>query len=245
MTGRVLALHRYPVKSMLGEQINHADVTTRGIVGDRAFAVLDVQTGKVASAKNPRLWRELLNMSGTLPTDDGKLSRALGREVRLISQPPKGASLERARPEEVLDLGIDARVPVDVTAMAPGTFFDFAPIHLITTATLNRLGRSDYVRYRPNLVINTESAEESWVGRTVHIGSDVILRIVVPTARCAVPTLAHGMHGPDIDALRVPARVNRLQIRNLGELPCVGVYAEVVTGGHISCGDSVRLSSTP
>lgn len=243
MTGRVLALHRYPVKSMLGEQISHAEVTKRGITGDRAFAVLDEATGKVASAKNPRLWRDLLTMSGTMHIDDGRLSRVLSREVRLISQPPKGAAMERAKPQEVLDLGIDARVPIDVTAMAPGTFFDFAPIHLLTTATLDRLGRTDYVRYRPNIVISTESAEESWVGRTVHIGQDLILRIVVPTPRCAVPTLAHGMHGADTDALRVPARINRLQIRNLGELPCVGVYAEVVTPGHIASGDSVRLST--
>ena len=49
------ALRRYPVKSMLGEELTESEVTERGLAGDRARAVLDVATGKIASAKNPRL----------------------------------------------------------------------------------------------------------------------------------------------------------------------------------------------
>src|SRR6266508_627785 len=49
-------LWRYPVKSMMGEELNAAEVTERGLVGDRQFAVVDASTGKVAGAKNPRKW---------------------------------------------------------------------------------------------------------------------------------------------------------------------------------------------
>src|SRR2546425_5706827 len=54
--GSVIGLWRYPVKSMMGEELNAAEVTDRGLVGDRQFAVVDASTGKVAGAKNPRKW---------------------------------------------------------------------------------------------------------------------------------------------------------------------------------------------
>ena len=53
---RIVGLWRYPVKSMLGEELNFAELTERGLVGDRQFAVVDAETGKVAGAKTPRKW---------------------------------------------------------------------------------------------------------------------------------------------------------------------------------------------
>jgi uncharacterized protein len=50
-TGTVVALWRYPVKSMMGEELNSSYITERGLVGDRTYAVVDKQTGKVASAE--------------------------------------------------------------------------------------------------------------------------------------------------------------------------------------------------
>jgi uncharacterized protein YcbX len=52
--GKVVSIRRYPVKSMLGEELNSSYVTERGLVGDRAYALIDKETGKVASTKNPR-----------------------------------------------------------------------------------------------------------------------------------------------------------------------------------------------
>ena len=54
--GSVVGLWRYPVKSMMGEELNATEVTERGLVGDRQFAVVDPSTGRVAGAKNPRKW---------------------------------------------------------------------------------------------------------------------------------------------------------------------------------------------
>jgi uncharacterized protein len=54
--GSVVALWRYPVKSMMGEELNSCEVTDRGLLGDRQFAVVDRATGKVGGAKNPRKW---------------------------------------------------------------------------------------------------------------------------------------------------------------------------------------------
>ena len=52
--GSVVALWRYPVKSMMGEELNSSEVADRGLLGDRQFAVVDRATGKVGGAKNPR-----------------------------------------------------------------------------------------------------------------------------------------------------------------------------------------------
>jgi uncharacterized protein len=240
LTGKVVALRRYPVKSMLGEPLESAEVTVDGIAGDRARALLDVETGKIASAKQPRLWRDLLTMSYTEADDDETLSRRLGRRVRLVKEAPDGTFLDRARPDDVLEHGVDAVVPVDRSGLAPGTFFDFAALHIVTTATLKLIGRADFDRYRPNLIIETDQLEYEWVDRSVHIGQAKV-RVIVPTPRCAVPTLAHGEWPADTDALRVPSRVNRHDIPGQGSLPCVGVYARVEQPGRIVVGDEVRF----
>src|SRR5205809_1950033 len=59
--GSVVSLWRYPVKSMMGEELNAAEVTDRGLLGDRAYALVDRSDGKVASAKNPRKWSQLFD----------------------------------------------------------------------------------------------------------------------------------------------------------------------------------------
>jgi uncharacterized protein len=108
--GSVVSIWRYPVKSMMGEELDASQVTERGLLGDRAYALVDRSDGKVASAKNPRKWPRLFEFraafvdavrSGarmpavriTLPGGavvtseqadvDASLSRELQREVTL------------------------------------------------------------------------------------------------------------------------------------------------------------------
>jgi hypothetical protein len=61
MAGKVVTLWRYPIKSMLGEELNATEVTTRGLLGDRAYALVDQATSNVASARNPRKWPHLFD----------------------------------------------------------------------------------------------------------------------------------------------------------------------------------------
>jgi uncharacterized protein len=58
--GTIRALWRFPVKSMLGEELDASDLGEGGIVGDRAYAIRDRETGKVASAKHSKQWPDLL-----------------------------------------------------------------------------------------------------------------------------------------------------------------------------------------
>ncbi len=183
-----------------------------------------------------------------------RLSRVLGREVSLMSAAPEAPSLEEYWPD-IEGLAHREAITDEVIALgAPaGTFFDFASIHLLTTATLDRVSalspqsRFETRRFRPNLVIALTSKgkdfpENDWVGRSVAIGDAVRLKVVIPCPRCVMTTLAQGDLPGDPGVLRAAARHNRVLIAPLGqEMPSVGVYAEVSQGGPVRRGDPVRI----
>jgi uncharacterized protein len=130
-------LHRFPVKSMRGESLDACTIGPSGLLGDRAYALVDEEDGRVASAKNPRKWGALLGFRAvfvdepvagapappatiTLPdgtetrTDaadvDAVLSKVLGRNVRLVDAPPAAGSFEEVWP--------------DIDGLAPQEFVD-------------------------------------------------------------------------------------------------------------------------
>jgi uncharacterized protein YcbX len=268
--GSVVALWRYPVKSMMGEELNATEVTDRGLLGDRAFAVVDASTGKVAGAKNPRKWGNFFDYRAAyveppargskLPTvrvtlPDGSvvtseqrdlaqiLSSALGREVMLAHADGDGGSPARAE-EYWPDMeGLEHRDTVTEWELPARTFFDLAIVHLLTTATLDRLralypeGRFEVRRFRPNIVVSTGPdrhgfVENEWIGRTVAIGDEVCLRISEPCPRCVMTTLPQSDLPRDPGILRTAAQHNQAN---------VGVYADVLAGGVIRRGDRITL----
>ena len=273
--GSVQALWRYPLKSALGERLGVAALAETGIVGDRAFALRDHETGRIASAKRPKLWRALLDLAAayddaagrlvvTFPDGrrldslsdaiDDALSGHVGRPVSLLAERRETFELERARPDEVLARGIDADVAAEVRILgraAPGSrFHDFAPVHILLAPSLRRIaevaGRPDpeAVRYRANLLVSGEGldpfAENDWIGRRLRVG-DALLEIVGPTARCAIPILAHGRDvASDPAILRAIDRENRVEVE-AGALPCLGVYARVLRAGPAAHGDPCDL----
>jgi uncharacterized protein len=271
--GTVVSLWRYPVKSMMGEELNSSYVTERGLVGDRTYAVIDRKTGKVASAKNPRKWGKLFDSRSifvdsphdddvndippvriTLPDGsnifsdhqddiDSSLSKVFGREVRLV----KANNSEKPSYEEYWpDVeGLAQREKVTDEAMPSKTFFDIAVVHILTTSTINRLrelypeGRFEIRRFRPNIVIESSASgeknefiENSWVGKKITIGKDIVLNITGPCTRCVMITLPQGDLPQDLGILRTVARYNQVN---------VGVYASVHHSGLIHRGDSIHL----
>lgn len=166
MTGSVVGLWRYPVKSMMGEELTASEVTPVGLLGDRAWALVSEADGKVGSAKNPRRWPGLLDWRAdfteppragaetppvrlTLPDGTTLLSgqadlgphvsKVLGRPVTLRSAgrgPTKPMTAEGYWPDME---GLDPRDTVTEFTLPIGTFFDAGVIHLLTTATLARL----------------------------------------------------------------------------------------------------------
>jgi uncharacterized protein len=277
--GEIVWLGRYPVKSMLGEARSSMMLTGSGVGGDRRYALIDQDTGLVASAKHPGKWRSLLTMraryepgdarvsmtlpDGTTVMDDDAvvdqvLSRGTGRSVRLARSRPPGARLERMSPLVEANAGELTRGPL--AAAAPGrSFVDFAPVHVVTTATLDALARAhpggtmDARRFRPNLVLrmvdDAPFVENIWPGRTLSTAAGTAVRMLVPTPRCPVPGLAQG--GGEVDqelpedpyVLRVAARLNRTAVLDLGVLTCVGGYGAVHRPGPLRVGDRIQLSA--
>jgi uncharacterized protein YcbX len=111
--GTVRSILRYPVKSMLGEEVGAAELADRGLVGDRAFALVDDETGKVVSVKRPKRWGRIFELSArtgthgvvvtfpdgtSLAIDDptllGRLADLFGRAVSIASVPAADATFD-------------------------------------------------------------------------------------------------------------------------------------------------------
>jgi uncharacterized protein YcbX len=266
--GFVAAIWRYPVKSMQGEALKNVEVFERGVFGDRAYALVDGESGKVVSAKNPRKWGDLFAFRADFPEPgdqagvvaaaritfpdgssalaaqpdvDERLSRHFNRRLRLTASVPQGALAEGywpdykwlPQPGESFDFELPS-----------GTFFDCAPIHIVTTGTLKRLADIapqslfDIARFRPNLVIECPDStegfiENEWIGRTLLIGDHVHMLLVRPTVRCVMTTLSQGDLPKDADVLRTAVQNNQGN---------VGAYATVVRGGTVRRGDAVAIA---
>jgi uncharacterized protein len=266
--GAVVSLWRYPLKSMMGEELNASEVTDHGLLGDRSLALIDAETAKVVSAKNPKRWPKMFDCRAaftvppvlgeplppvmvTLPdgvnvaSDDSRFaaltSAALARPVTLaVAGTKRSPSLEEYWPD-IAEL--DHQEVVTDEAMPAGTFFDVAAVHVLTTATIDRLhelypeGRFEARRFRPNIVVRPAEdgaafTETTWIGRELRIGDDVVLRITDHCSRCVMTTLPQGDLPKDGGILRTAARHNDVR---------VGVYAEVRRTGRVRRGDDVIL----
>ncbi len=270
--GSVVGLWRYPVKSMMGEELNAAEVTDRGLLGDRQFAVVDASTGKVAGAKNPRKWGSFFDFraayvkppqrgsklpavrltlpDGTVVTSERPdlaqvLSRALGREVAFAEAQHEGESSGAQAEEYWPDMeGLEYRDTVTEWELPAGTFFDLAVVHLLTTATIECL-RALYPEGRFE----------------VRRFRPNIVVATAPDRQGFVENdwIGHTVAIGDEVRLRITGPCPRCVMTTLpqGDLPKdagilrtaaqnneanVGVYADVVKSGTVRRGDDVTLT---
>lgn len=268
--GTVASLHRFPVKSMAGESLDEVMIDADGVVGDRAWALRDAETGKLVSAKRPRLWRSALDCQATgtgddvevtLPTGDRyhvtdpalrvSLGALFGREIGVeAATGPQQGVYESDWPE--ID-GLTLAGPMDFPTNLSGegtTFVDVEVLHLLTTASLRALGDAapditvDVARFRPSLVIDTPEldgfVENDWEGATLTIG-DVELTVGMPTPRCVMTTVSQPGLPREPGVLQAIAEHNRLT-NELGTFACLGAYATVARPGVVRAGDEVVLS---
>lgn len=304
LVGRVARIWRYPVKSMAGEALDSSPIGSRGLAGDRGWAIRDDTAGEIRSA---RKWPVLLQCSAryrkrsdgvgghveiTLP--DGTITSSdregVGEEISALVGAP--ASLWPLRPASdehhyrrsgrgaaaaaaigrfrlgrrvfqriVEAAGLDGEIrrqfgrepgeplpdfgqlPGELFEFVtpPGTYFDVAPIHLLTTSSLAAMSRANPAadwnvrRFRPNVLVDTgrtpELVELGWCGRRVRIGR-VTLQGNIPAPRCAVPTRPQRGLPQDASMLRTI-------VREGGQ--ALGIYADVLSEGEISVGDAVEL----
>lgn len=289
LAGNIANLWRFPVKSMLGEQLESADLTSQGILGDRRHALIDVESGKVVSAKSIRLFpnmfacraayieppksgRDLPPVRISLPDGtsvmsdssdvDDVLSSFFGRRVTLAQAAPPDFTIdmyhpdvEGMGPQERQDTFVEQKLGAAYFAaagmkspVAPGAFFDLFPMTVLTTSTLNQLNalnpqtRFDERRFRMNVIVETKESgfvENDWVNHELTIGDGVKLKVVVPDSRCVMTTLAQEDLPQDRDVLRTLVKHNKIQVADVGQYPCAGVYATVKTPGILRLLDPV------
>jgi len=237
---RVLELWRYPVKSMQGEQLQEAEVGLEGLVGDRGWALFDVETGLGLTARRvPDLLFaagrlrtdgdvEVVLPDGTVTTDDAVLSAWLGRAVALR----KAGSVTGPRYESPDDDEVAAADTPPPGARwhewqgGAGAFHDIeaARISLITTGTL---GVWDRRRFRSNIVLDGPG-EDALIGGRFRVGG-VLLDVNDPIARCVMVTRPQpGGIGRDTSVLKTIHR------ERAGEL---AVGARVRAAGTVRTGD--------
>lgn len=186
--GTVESIWRFPVKSFQGGAVERTDLGDAGIFADRAMALVEAETGKLLSAKNPKVGDRLLELSAryesepvpgrplppVIATIDGEevtssdpaafaaaCSAALGVDV-VLSDTAGEMLYESYWPENdgltLSDITLDLAIP-DI-----GSFADLEPLHLLTTASLGHLAtlapESDIAvgRFRPSMVIDTGDA---------------------------------------------------------------------------------------
>ena len=178
------------------------------------------------------------------------------REVRFAFARDEALELERANPEELAAGGDENGPGKTILAIGMGApeggFFDAFPIHVVTTASLDRVAEvaiakaPEPARFRPNIVIDSVGldafAENGWEGALISVGRDLRLRVAFPTPRCAVPTLAHGAIAPDPRLTVEIGKLNRAPVLDMGPVPCLGAYARIERPGRIALGDDVRLA---
>ena len=147
VVGTVSGIIRYPVKSMLGEELEAVALDRRGVVGDRLYGLVDSETGKVVSVKRPRRWGRMFELGGrtlddgraavsfpdgeTVATGDPKLpirlSEFFGRTVSVADTPPEDARFDEVWVRELKGgaepyFGLESRIEDDEEMIDGGAF---------------------------------------------------------------------------------------------------------------------------
>ncbi len=231
--GRVVGLWRYPVKSMAGEALPHAEISWQGVAGDRRWAF--VREGAVRSGFPWLTLRERGDLSHYRPS------------LNDPAQPDASATLVRSPSGEVFDV-TDPALAAELSSNGVlrvikqnRGIFDSFPLSLITVQTIDRLSELvgtplEVARFRPNIVVEAlEGApfcEDKWVGHILRIGG-VRMRVDQRNSRCAVITI-------DPSTARRAPGVLRTVARERGG--CVGVYGSTVEPGRLAVNDPIFVA---
>jgi len=205
------ALWRYPVKTLAGERLDTADITTNGIVGDRIVHVRGPE-----GVRTSRRFHDLLGLHATVGPDG---------EPLVDGQPWAAPEvLERVRAVAGADATLARYDGVER--------FDVLPLLVATDGAVAAFGR-DVRRLRPNIVIDGVDGldEFDWPGAELHIG-DTVITLDSRRGRCPMTTV-------DPDTLAVDRDVLKDIIRRFdGKL---ALNADVLRPGTIRVGDPVHL----
>jgi uncharacterized protein YcbX len=255
--GRVGALWRYPIKSMRGEALDEAWLSERGVVGDRVWAVRELERGGIMSARTfPTLLQLRARYEGDPALDSAaSIKIELPDGDRVLPDDPQApailsnllrrrVSLERVRSERPAPAELEAIMRGE--AYPPHRdFFDEEVLHLVATGTLEFMRKlrpgSDFDprRFRANLYLDTGDeadgfVEDRWLEGVLEIGEQARIVGMRPAIRCAMTTHPQPELPHDVNILRTAWQYHQAY---------VGVFAAIGTPGRIRLNDPVVLVS--
>ena len=243
--GRVRDLWRYPVMGLQGERLQTAEIREAGVIGDHRYVFHDSEAGRVIDPVTyAHRWGETLAFPSML---DLRARFAPGDSTLLDIITPDGRVLSSGDPDFQTRIGETLGVPVklmEFPQVAETRLRAGRALHLITTASLDSMknlyaeGDFDPRRFRPNIVVSSRPerngfAEESWVGETIRIGPELVLRVEKTNTRCKVTTMKQ-------DDLPYDGRILETISQKNGNV--LGVMCSVVKGGVVAVGDELESS---
>lgn len=234
--GQIKGLFRYPIKSMAGLQLDRAELGWHGLNGDRRFAFrrLADQSGFpwLTASRLP----ELLLYK---PFGEAEDDKDLPTHVRT----PDGAELELKSDDLQTEISLRHGSPVQLMQLKQGVF-DEAAVSLIDVATVREVEREanrrlDILRFRPNIVIESQGAEpfaeDQWVGKTLRFGTHdngPAVSVTMRDLRCVMLNL-------DPETAEADSRVMKAAVRLNANY--AGVYATVIRAGELRIDQKVYL----
>jgi uncharacterized protein len=225
----VRSLHRYPVKSLLGETLPALDVDRRGVSGDRLWSVRTTG-GRIGSGKTTRRFDAV---PGLLEL------RAAAEGGRVVVAFPDGTRC--AVDDRLADARLSEHLgrPLRFEQETEVTHFDDGPVSIIGSAPVDAVADQqgavvDASRFRANVVLDTVHPflEDGWVGRCIEIGT-VALEVVMTSSRCVMVDMATADLAAQPGNLLATGRLNGA---------CLGVIARVVRPGAVQVGDAVTIA---
>jgi uncharacterized protein YcbX len=235
--GRISAIFRYPVKSMAGELLDVATLSWHGIEGDRRFAF------RPLADKSGFPWLIASKLPQLLLYKPFRLDRNTAELLPTHVCTPDGKEYELRSDELRKELSSRYGSDVELMNLKHG-IFDEGCISVISLRTVHCVEREsgravDLRRFRPNVVLETDSTEpfeeDRWVGGTLTFGegnSAAALRVTMRDERCVMVNF-------DPDTAERDSEVMKTVVRMNGNY--AGVYGTVVRAGELRVGQVVTL----
>jgi len=225
---RVASLHRYPVKSLLGEDLDELTLDERGVVGDRLWSVR-TRADKIGSGKSTSRFEAVAGLLDLrAATQEGTVTVTFAEGDAYAVDDPRAAERLSSRFGQSLTFSRETDV----------SHYDDGPVSLVGLASVRALTAArgqfvDAARFRANIVLDTNAGfvEDAWMGCRIHVGT-CVLEVFMPSPRCVMINMASA------DLAAQPGNLAALaQLHD----SCLGVIARVVQPGRVGVGDVVHV----
>jgi uncharacterized protein YcbX len=239
--GTLRSLRRYPVKSMMGEDLDRVFVSYAGLVGDRVYAFVDNGNKSSFPWMTGRQGHEMiLYKTRFLNPPDSEEERPAAERFQVEVVTPEGQKFRMGEP--ALQSHLESRFGRSMTLrFSERAMTDMRPVSVFGLDTVRMLADEtgiplDHRRFRANFYVAWDNGqpyfEKSLVGKTLRIGENLEVQLVEEDPRCIMITL-----DPE-SAKPAPELLKTVSQKHGG---CAGVYGAVLREGIVKVEDPVYV----